>query len=141
MKYKKQIATSALALSLLVIGSSVYAAVPQDISVKSVQPSQQKINKSVKSKKDNIVIGTISAISDTGFTVETKNLKTKAVSSIEVKTGSSTIYRKNGIVIKSSDLTIGEKAIISGSLDKKTSIIIANKVGINTVVSKTSVKK
>ena len=51
MKYKKQIATGALAISLLVGGSSVFAATPRDIGIKNVQQVYQKQAKSLGIKK------------------------------------------------------------------------------------------
>ena len=146
MKYKKQIATSALALSLLVIGSSVYAATPQDVGVKVVQSSQQKQNKvvkEVKNKKSNIV-GTVSNISSTGFTVDVKNIKTKIVTPFDVKTDATTVYKKNGIVSSASDLAVGQKVTVVGFLDKTTNIIDAKQVRIIVIkvkASKTIIKK
>ena len=51
MKYKQHIATGALAISLLVSGSSVFAATPQDLGIKNTQQVYQKQNKSLKIKK------------------------------------------------------------------------------------------
>lgn len=132
MKYKKQIATGALAFSLLIGGSSVFAATPQDLGIKKMQPSyqkQSKINKNIKGKKEHI-IGTIGAINSTGFVVEIKNLKTKTTSSVDVSTDTKTIYTKNGIVSTVADLAVPEKVIVIGTLDKTTNIITAKTVKI-----------
>jgi len=131
MKYKKQIATSALAISLLVGGSSVFAATPQDLGIKNVQKIYQKQNNSkVKIKKQNNIIGVVYALTSTGFTINVKNLKTKVTSSVDVKTGISTIYTKNGMVANILDIISGQKVIVVGNLDKTTNTITAKTVKI-----------
>ncbi len=147
MKYKKQIATGALAISLLVGGSSVFASSPQDIGIKNVQPTYQKQNKNEKNsnatnKANGSVVGTIGAITSTGFTVEVKDLKKKAVSEVSVTTNASTTYSKNGASATASDLAVGQKVIVSGNLDKTTNTITAKTVKIVIAVAskKTSTK-
>ncbi len=136
MKYKKQIATGALALSLLVSGSSVFAATPQDLGIKNGQSTYQKQNKNDKSlkiksnKRKSSTVGTISALNSTGFIIEVKNVKTKVVSSVDVETNASTTYRKNGVKVVVSDIAIGQKVIVVGNLDKTTNIITAKTVKI-----------
>jgi len=132
MKYKKQIATSALALSLLIGGSSVFAATPQDLGIKNthlVYQKQNKDTKRVKTRRKNVV-GIISAINSTGFIVEVKNAKTNKTSSVDVKTDIATSYRKNGVKASAIDLAVGQKVVVVGSLDKTTNIITAVKVTI-----------
>ncbi|MFA5841057.1 MAG: hypothetical protein WC847_02170 [Candidatus Paceibacterota bacterium] len=137
MKYKKQIATGALAISLLVSGSSVFAAGPQDLGIKNVQPIHQKEGKGEKglrirrTGKANIV-GTIGVLSSTGFTIDVKNLKTKQISSVDVKTDASTTYKKDGISATLSNLAVGQKVIVVGTLDKTTNILTAKTVKIVT---------
>ncbi len=140
MKYKKHIATGALAFSLLVGGTAVFAATPQDLGIKDTQPTFQKqhkagkiekVNKNekgIKSVKDNNIVGVISAVDTSGFTVDIKNIKTKIVTSVEVKTDTSTVYTKDGAVAVPSDLIVGQKVIISGDLDKTTNIMTAKNV-------------
>ena len=135
MKYKKHIATGALAISLLVSGSSVFAETPQDLGIKSVQQTYQKQNKDgrnlrIKNKKRHNTVGIISAINDAGFTVEIKNMRKKSMLSVDVKTDSHTIYSKNGINVTVSDLAIGQKVIIVGNLDKTINILTAKIVKI-----------
>jgi hypothetical protein len=136
MKYKKQIATGALAISLLVGGTNVFAATPQDLGIKNTQSTYQKQNKNSKSVKvknkitKSNIVGTISAINNNGFTLDVKNAKTKITSSVEVKTDTVTIYSKNGIKATVSDLATGQKVIIIGSLDKTTNILNAKMVKI-----------
>ena len=134
MKYKKQIATGALALSLLVGGSTIFAATPQDLGIKSVQSTYQRQNRSGKNPKiksgRNNTVGTISAINGVSFTVDTKNMKTNVVSSIDVNTNPSTKYSKNGMASAFSDLVVGQKVIVIGNLDKTTNIITAKTVKI-----------
>ena len=134
-KYKKQIVTGALALSLLVGGSSIFAASPKDLGIKNPQPTYQRQNKGNKNLKvvnkgKRNIVGTISAISGVGFTVEIKNIKTKAVSSVDVKTNTGTKYSKNGIVANVADLTLGQKVVVIGALDKTTNVINAKQVKI-----------
>jgi len=131
MKYKKQIVTGALALSLLIAGSSVFAATPQDLGIKS-QISYQKNTKTDKTAKSNTIVGTISAISDTGFTLDIKNLKTKLISSVDVKTDTTTIYKKDGVNATVLDLAVAQKAITVGTLDKTNNILTARTVKIIT---------
>jgi hypothetical protein len=133
MKYKKQIATGALAISLLVGGSSVFAATPQDLGIKNSQQIYQKQNKS-NSKVKNVgrsnTVGTVSSISSTGFVVDVKNRKTKATSSVDVATNGMTTYSKNGVKAEASSLSVGQKVIVVGTLDKTTNIITAKTVKI-----------
>ncbi len=144
MKYKKQIATGALALSLLVSGSSVFAASPQDLGIKNSQPTYQRqngtnknTNNPLKAKKKKTVVGTITAISGTSFTMEIKNKKTKVVTSEDVITDSTTVIRKNGTKVAMADLAVGQKVIVAGKLDKTTNTIMAKTVKIVAVKSTT----
>lgn len=137
MKYKRQIATGALAISLLVSGSSVFAASPQDLGIKNVQSIHQKESKnrkSLKAKKTGKtnIVGNVGVLSSTGFTVDIKNLKTKVASSVDVKTDTSTIYKKDGISATSLDLAVGQKVIVTGDLDKTTNTLTAKTVKIVT---------
>ena len=131
MKYKKHIATGVLAFSLLISGTNVFAATPQDLGIKNSQQAPKQ-NKKVKIKKSgkNNVVGTISSISSSGFMVDVKNAKAKTTSSIDVLTTSTTTYSKNGVSAKISDLLVGQKVIVVGTLDKATNIITAKTVKI-----------
>ena len=131
MKYKKQIATGALAFSLLISGTNVFAATPQDLGIKNTTQTQKQ-NKSSKTKKTgkSNLIGTISSITSTGFMVDVKNKKTKITSSTDVQTNMTTTYSKNGILASISDLSVGQKVIVTGTLDKTTNIITAKTVKI-----------
>ena len=132
MKYKKHIATGVLAFSLLVSGTNVFAASPQDLGIKNVQSVYQKQNKNLKVKTagKSKNVGTIGSITNTGFTLEVKNLKTKISSSIDVNTSVGTTYSKNGIKVDSSLLSVGQKVIVVGTLDKTTNILTAKTVKI-----------
>ena len=131
MKYKKQIATGALAISLLVGGSSVFAATPQDLGIKNTQQVYQKANKtSKKTLGKSKTVGIVGSISGLGFTLEVKNLKNKTTSSIDVNTNTGTTYSKNGITATATDLALGQKVIVVGTLDKTTNIITAKTVKI-----------
>jgi hypothetical protein len=130
-KYKQHIATGALAISLLVSGSNVFAATPQDLGIKNTQQVYQKQNKlKIKKIGRSNTVGTIGTINSLGFTLEIKNLKTKATSSVDVQINSGTVYSKNGLTAIASDLAVGQKVIIVGNLDKTTNILIAKTVKI-----------
>lgn len=135
MKYKKHIATGALAISLLVGGSPVFAVNPRDLGIKNTQPTYQKENRNhrnfgYKSKHKGNIVGSISAISGSGFTVEVKNMKTQVLSSLDVATDTTTKYTKNGIAATTADLAVGKKVIVIGNLDKTTNILTAKIVKI-----------
>lgn len=141
MKYKKHIATGALAISLLVSGSSVFAETTQDLGIKGVQHIYQKQNKEnknlrVKNRKRSNVVGTISAINDNGFVIEIKNMRRKSMLSADIQTDINTTYKKNGLVSPKSDLAVGQKVVIVGNFDKATTIIIAKTVKIVTEKNK-----
>jgi cytochrome c-type biogenesis protein CcmE len=135
MKYKKHIATGALALSLLVSGSNVFAATPQDLGIKNSQ-QYLKQSKSLKINNTNTrrgnAVGVISSINSSGFIVDVKNSKTKATSSVDVKTDASTTYSKNGVSADPSILSAGQKVIVVGILDKTTNILTAKTVKMAT---------
>ena len=145
MKYKKQFATGALAFSLLIGGSNVFAATPQDLGIKNVQPTFQKQNKpskTVKSKKGKDVVGIVSSINSTGFAMDIKNLKTNVTVSAEVSTNTATVFTKNGTNVTSADLLVGQKVIVNGTLDPVTNIVTAKQVKIVTATTvKTKVNK
>ena len=131
MKYKKNIATGVLAFSLLVSGTNVFAATPQDLGIKSTSQAYQKTNKtSKKTLGKSKTVGIVGSISGLGFTLEVKNLKNKTTSSIDVNIDSGTTYSKNGIVATAADLATGQKVIVTGTLDKTTNIITAKTVKI-----------
>jgi hypothetical protein len=132
MKYKKHIATGVLAFSLLISGTNVFAATPQDLGIKNVQSVYQKQNKNskVKTVGKSKTVGTIGSINSTGFVLEIKNKKTKVISSVDISTNTSTTYSKNGISADASLLSVGQKVIVTGTLDKTTNILTAKTVKI-----------
>ncbi len=136
MKYKKQIATGALAISLLVGGSSVFAATPQDLGIKNVQKVYQRQNKNKVVLNQNNTVGVVSALTSTGFTVNVTNMKTKTTSSVDILTDISTVYKKDGLSATVADLAVGQKVIVRGSLDKTTNILTAKTVKIVTKTAK-----
>ena len=99
MKYKKQLATGALALSLLVSGSTIYAATPQDVGVKNVQKSYQKQNKEVIKTKKQDAVGIVSALTSSGFTLTVANLKTKVFITWSVINGTNSLILTDSIFI------------------------------------------
>ena len=141
MKYKKHVATGALALSLLVGGSSVLAATPRDLGIKNIQATYQKHNKEkdvLKVNKQNNAVGTVSALNASGFTLDVKNMKTSTTTSLDVKTDSNTLYTKDGKSALFSDLVVGQKVIVKGLLDKTTNVFLAKKVKLVTNIVKTN---
>ncbi|MFA6301281.1 MAG: hypothetical protein WC609_02940 [Candidatus Paceibacterota bacterium] len=132
MKYKKHIATGALAISLLVGGTPILAATPQDLGIKNIQYLHQKQNKNFKIHKEGRrnIVGTITMMNDTGFIMEIKNVKTNTISSVDVNTDTLTKYAMNGTIATYSDLRVGQKVIVAGKLDKATNIINAKRVRI-----------
>ena len=131
MKYKKHIATGVLAFSLLISGTNVFAATPQDLGIKNTNQVYQKTSKTSKTiLGKSKTVGIVGSISGLGFTLEVKNLKTKISSSMDVNTNSSTTYSKNGISATASSLATGQKVIVTGTLDKTTNIITAKTVKI-----------
>ncbi|MDD5721459.1 MAG: hypothetical protein PHT16_03370 [Candidatus Pacebacteria bacterium] len=136
MKYKKHIATGALAISLLVSGSSVFASTPRDLGIKNVHSAYQKQNKNKHKtglrKQNNVAVGVVSNLTASGFTVNVKNLKIKTTSSVDVATNASTVYKKDGISASATDILAGQKVIIVGNLDKTTNILTAKIVKIVT---------
>jgi hypothetical protein len=137
MKYKKQFATGALAFSLLISGTNVFAATPRDLGIKIVDQATQKEDKDNKSSKikhkgKSKVVGITEVISPSGFILDVKNKKTQTTSSLDVETTTNTLYSKNGIAAKETDLLVGQKVIVIGSEDKTTNTMIAKKVKIVT---------
>jgi hypothetical protein len=132
MKYKKHIATGALAISLLVGSSPVLAATPQDLGIKNIQYLYQKQNRNLKISKEGrrTVVGIITMMNDAGFILEIKNKRTNAISSMDINTNSSTRYKKNGNVATFADLELGQKVIVTGKLDKTTNIVNAKNIRI-----------
>ena len=127
MKYKKHIATGVLAFSLLISGTNVFAATPQDLGIKNGIQTSQKQNKNSKVKvvSKSKVVGMISSISTSGFLLDVKNAKAKNTSSVDVSVDSNTTYSKNGLAATISDITVGQKVIVVGTLDETTNIITA----------------
>ena len=75
-------------------------------------------------------VGIVSAITDSGFVMETKNRKTKVSSSLDVKIDSGTVFSKNGLVASTNDLSVGQKVIVLGSFDKTTNTLTARRIKI-----------
>jgi hypothetical protein len=140
MKYKKRVVISALALSLLIGNPYAFAATPKDLGIKNGQPTYQKSNKDnkkgLKNIKRNDTVGIILSTSNSGFTMEIKNIKAKTTTSMDVKTSTTTIYSKNGVKIGASDLAVGQKVIVTGATDTTTNIITASKIKVVTKPNK-----
>ena len=136
MKYKKHITAGVIVLSLFVGGSSALAATQQGRVAQHygfVKNSHQ-----TNKIKNNRLVGSITAVNATGFTVENKNLKTKSAVSFEVQTTSTTTFSKDGATATFSDIALGEKVIVGGKVDAVSRIISATKVNI---VTKTPIHK
>ncbi|MCX6755454.1 MAG: hypothetical protein NT068_02860 [Candidatus Nomurabacteria bacterium] len=132
MKYKKQITTSVLALSLLMVSSSAFAAtnvVPQGATVNHVE-TKAKETTHAKTK----VTGVVSVVSADGasFTVTVKNRKTNTTTSFDVQTTAATKFTKDGKLATMADVALNTKVIVSGKVDSTANTISANKVRLVT---------
>lgn len=74
--------------------------------------------------------GVVSDVGASGFTLRVANFKTRSTSSLDVRTDDSTTYSKNGIDAQISDLSVGQKVIVTGNLDETANTLIAKKVKI-----------
>ena len=132
MKYKKQITTSVLALSLLMVGSSAFASMPtaQDTKINQVVTKKVDAVKHIKNK----ITGTVSAVSadGTSFTVTVKNRKTNTTTSFDVQTTATTKFTKDGKLATMANVTLNTKVIVSGKIDIATNTISATKVRLVT---------
>ncbi len=143
MKYKKHITTGALALSLLLGGSTAFAQTPQDKTNRSgLTNFEVKLHQKVKhvgrkKQKNNHEVGIITALTATGFTLEIKNLKTNEATSVDVRTTSTTVYRKDGAISTAADLAPGQKVIVKGDIDPTSHVITATKINSVTKIPKT----
>ncbi len=136
MKYKKHIATGALAISLLVGGSAAFASGPHDLGIKDTQPTYQRHMKGMKNMpkiRKNRVVGVITALNDTGFSLEVKGKRLNNIFTIDVKLDDNTIFTENGILVTKDKLAVGQKVLVFGPLDKTTKILTAKKVKIVTM--------
>jgi hypothetical protein len=159
MKYKRKITSGALALTLFVGGSSAYAAnvggsaaggvstgagwagsAPQFLNVKG-ESRGRKIGWSFDGLglNHNRAIGEIVAFTSTGFTLEAHNPKfhktsttTPPMVAFDVRTDTATVYQKDGANASASDLSIGQKVIVVGTIDPVAQIVDATKVNVIT---------
>ena len=137
MKYKKQITTSVLALSLLMVSSSVFAAtnvVPQGAIVNHVETKAKETKETTRAKTKNSVTGIVSVVSadGTSFTVTVKNRKTSTTTSFDVQTTAATKITKDGKLTTMADVALNTKVIVSGKVDSTTNTISATKVRLVT---------
>ena len=149
---KKTIISSALALTLLISGSSAFAATTEvagtpgttDTPAVTTTPKvTHKLKTKIKAPKKMAVTGVITAINGTSFTIEKRHLlKSKAAASVTVQTDATTVFSKNKATVALSDLAVGQRVIITGTVDKTTHDVVASKVRIvvPSVKTKTKVK-
>ena len=135
MKYKKQIATGALTLSLLINGSAVFADTPIDISTKKshtyIQNHKNKnLNGNIQFKKRKNIVGTIISINNSGFILEVHNKKNKIIKSLDIIIKSKISYIKNGVKAHKEDIKIGKRVIVFGFLDRSANVVIPDKIKI-----------
>ncbi len=144
MKYKQRIITGAFALTLLVGGtSSIKAHAATNAQGLTFSTSTRngalhfKDPNNIRSKVKHTV-GTITAISGTGFTFEVhhKHASTtkgiEKVISVDAQTTATTTIKKDGLAATFADLAVGQKVIVSGHLHTADQIINATKVDIVT---------
>lgn len=157
MKYKKRIITGAFALSLLV-GSSSVKTYAESVGIQTDVHSPHVKNGSLHFKnlknartKINHKVGVVTAIGASGFTFEvfhgahaTSTASTTKILSIDVLTTASTTVKKDGADATLADLVVGQKVIVSGSVDATGHLIHAKKVDIvtkaHTIFDKKKVK-
>jgi hypothetical protein len=145
MKYHKRIVTGAFALSLLVGGSSVrtYAdsvSVQGGVSATSTRNGALHFkNLANARKKINHTVGVVTAVGATGFTFDvhhghqaTSTAVAAKILSIDVQTTGTTTIKKDGAEAALADLTVGQKVIVSGSVDSTGHMIAAKRVDIVT---------
>ncbi|MCX6753034.1 MAG: DUF5666 domain-containing protein [Candidatus Nomurabacteria bacterium] len=139
MKYKRHITTGVLAISLLVGGSSAFAAMPNQDRV-----STHISTKGITNNKKSSIVGVVTAISKNGFTVTTNN-KLKNKISFDVQTNDLTKFVKDKKQVTSTEIALNQKIIVFGNIDAVSNTIVATKVKkkkkkIHTKIS-TSLKK
>ncbi len=122
---------------MLVGGSSVFAATPQDLGIKNVGKTYQRQSKDkekggLEMRRQNNVVGTIGSLTSSGFTLNVINMKTKIASSVDIVTNATTTYKKDGLNSSVADLLVGQKVIVAGVLDKTANILTAKTVKIIT---------
>lgn len=146
MKYKKRIVTGAFALSLLVGGSSSIKTYAESIGVNAhVYGSSTRSGalhfKNLKNARTKInhKVGTVTAVGASGFTFEvlhghhaTSTASATKILSIDVQTTASTTFKKDGGNATAADLAVGQKVIVSGSVDATGHLIAAKRVDIVT---------
>ncbi|MEN9604372.1 MAG: hypothetical protein RJB39_57 [Candidatus Parcubacteria bacterium] len=137
MKYKRRIVTGAIALSLLVGGPTFAASGGQaaaHITRSAEHASRRDQFKNIKNKA-NHVVGAVTGINGTVITFVTQagknSLGAKTVS-IDVQTNSHTTFEKNGLAATFKDIVVGQKIIVTGSIDATSQTITARKVKIAT---------
>ncbi len=134
MKYKRRIVTGAIALSLL-IGSPTFA-----VSVEgahAVRASEQATRRqSIHKKKGHHIVGVVTGISGSVFTLQThagkKSINAGKALSADIHTGVDTGFEKNGLKAILSDIQVGHKVIVNGVVDIHSQTIHAKKVKIIT---------
>ncbi|MES2985803.1 MAG: hypothetical protein V4686_01590 [Patescibacteria group bacterium] len=143
MKYKQRIITGAFALTLLVGGTSsikTYAATSTGSSYATSTRNgalHMKDPNKIRSRVKHSV-GTITAVSGTGFTFEVhhKHASTtkgvEKVISVDAQTTATTTIKKDGLAATFADLAVGQKVIVSGQIHAADLIINATKVDIVT---------
>ena len=67
--------------------------------------------------------------------------KRQVASSVDVVTNIATTYKKDGLDAIATDLLVGQKVVVSGTLDKTTNILTAKTVKIVTKAQVVKVKK
>ena len=122
MKYKKQIATGALAISLFMGGNPAYASVPN-----------RKYVQNITLAKNFSTVGFVSSVTGSGFILNIRNKKNNGTTTIDVLVPTNIIVKKDGATALYSDLTTGQKAVVTGSFDKSTKVLTAKSVKIVTL--------
>lgn len=138
--------TGAFALSLLIGGSSSIKTYAESIGTTADANSTSARNGALHFRnlknartKINHKVGTVTAIGSGMFTFEvnhghhaTSTATATKILSIDVQTTSTTTFKKDGALATFADLNVGEKVIVSGSVDITGHLIKARQVDIVT---------
>lgn len=136
MKYKNTIITGALALSLLA-GGSAFAATTDATGVTTDNGATTKVEttkkpemKKLKALRFNSIVGTVQSVDGSNFTIELHHGKKKPGKMITVQTGATTVFMKNKATASFTDVTAGEKVVVTGTMDATTKNVAATKVRV-----------
>jgi hypothetical protein len=128
-------AAGIIASAATLVGGTVSAATPGHMAPQGRMPhAGQAWEKSTITRRLHGVLGTVSSINGTSFTVTTVNRfnSTTPNHTFTVNTSTTTTYTKDGQAATLTDLATGERVMIQGTVDTSSLTIAATKVNIVT---------